>query len=106
MKPVDKLNLLYERYKDKFDGQFHSLLWKVIVDEVRDSVTASLTPCITSNGTEIGIADYKKKGYTPTGVWFKPNIIHDDAEEICHELNTELFGQSIKTQMEIVLSSL
>lgn len=104
--PTDKVSRLFEKHKEKFHGMFHSLLWKLIVDDIRAGKMSALTTNYTDNGLIIGIADHGKRGYTPTGVYFKEDIKHDDAEKVIAEFNTEIFGLGGRTAAEIVLNTM
>jgi hypothetical protein len=105
-KPVDKMNRLFDKYKDQLEGMFHNMLWKLLMEEIRFGKMSALTTNYTGNGLVIGIADYGSTGYTPTGVYFKKDIPYDESEKIIEDLNTEIFGLSHKTAAEIVLNTM
>ena len=105
-KSTDKTNRLFDKYKDKFEGAFHNLLWKLLVDETRLGKMSAFTTNYTGNGLTVGIADHGSMGYTPTGVYFKEEVTHDQAEEVIDDLNDEVFGLSDRTAAEIVLSTM
>ncbi len=102
----EKLNAIYEKHKDNFPNSFfHNLLWKLMIDKTREGMQSALTPVVKSGYTEIGIADYGKKGYTPTGVVFATHN-HDEAEKICDDLNKEIFGLNEEQAMHIILNTM
>ncbi len=76
-----------------------------MIDKTREGMQSALTPIVRSVYTEIGIADYGKNGYTPTGVVFATHN-HDEVLEICDDLNKEIFGLDKKQAMNIIITTL
>jgi len=106
MSSTDKVNQLYEKYKDKFPNSFlHNLLWKLLVEKNRKLTDASFTPVIKNGHTELGIADKNERGYSPTGIVFESHK-YDEQVKICQELNQDVFGIDANTASLIVLSSM
>lgn len=102
----EKLNAIYEKHKENFPNSFfHNLLWKLMIDKTREGMQSALTPIVKSGYTEIGIADYGKRGYTPTSVVFATSNYYD-AEKICNDLNKEIFGLDEKQANDIIFSTM
>ncbi len=103
---TQKVNELYNKYKDHFPNSFfHNLLWQLLVNKSRKLTDAAFVPVIRNGNTELGIADKEDKGFQPTGIVFETDNI-DEAETICDGLNRDLFGLEESEAADIVLSSL
>lgn len=103
---TEKVNQLYEKYKDEFPNSFfHNLLWKLLIDKTRKLNDAAFTPVIKSGYTELGIADKGQRGYQPTGVIFGTHN-YDKASTICTNLNKDLFNLTDDEASEIILTSM
>ncbi len=102
MKPIDKLNYLYEKYGHQVHS-LHDLLWQLLMNEKFIDRVITLTVIVGNN--EIGIAEKGLRGYTPTPAMFITQM-YTEAAEICYELNAELFGQSKEESLMIVLNSM
>lgn len=103
---TDKVNELFEKYKEKFVGALHNVLWKLLVDKVRANSKSAFVSNYTSHGLELGIADFGKNGYSPTATHFADGITYDEAERILDDLNKEVFNLDDESSIEIVLSSM
>lgn len=104
--PTEKVDELYEKYKSKFPNSFfHSLLWALLVNKTRKLTDAAFTPIIKSGYTLLGIADKGIKGYTPTMVVFETHN-YDEAQQICTEMNADVFGITEEQADDIVFSTL
>ncbi len=107
MDSLKKLNSLYERFKNDFEGSFHNVLWQIMINENRkgDEGNCAFTPAIKNGETLLGIADRGMSGYCSTGAGFKTHN-HNKAQEICDVLNKEVFGVDSKQAAEIVLTTM
>jgi hypothetical protein len=105
IKMTDLVHELHEKYLEKIEGLYHNLLWKLLVDGVRDeNPRKSALTLLAADGNAIGIADEDKSGYTPTGCWVK--VPYDEAMEIVNDLNQKIFGLEPVEAFKIVLSSM
>lgn len=103
---TDIIHHLYEKYKDKFDGSLHNILWQIIVNERFKGEKACFVSNYSHRGLDLGIATKNENGYIFGGCCFKENIKHDEAEEIVDYLNSEVFALSDKEAMEIKLTTM
>lgn len=103
---TEKLNTIFDKFKDKFEGAFHSVLWKLMINHDATDRLKAFTPCLTDQGIVLGIAHKDLAGYTPSLAYFKPDTYHKDATSICEELNREVFGLTPREANKIVLSSM
>lgn len=94
-----RLNVVYDKYKDDFEGSFHNMLWQVMVNGVRDETRSAFVVADAENmvrngkpvaAWEFGIADAGRKGYTPGSCWYVGD--YDKASRVAEELNKEVFG--------------
>ena len=105
LSPTEKVNQLYEKYKDKFPNTFlHNLLWQIFVNNKIKLTDAAFVPAIKNGYTELGIADKGEKGFRPTAVVFQTHN-HDEAEKICEELNKDVFDIDDETASKIIETS-
>ncbi len=103
----EKLEYLFEKYKSYVDGDFHNTLWKLLIDEVRKDVKSAFVYLfVSSNGANVGIADYNENGYVPATFSIKSDIAAKQREEMIDELNLIVFDLSPKEAFNIVLSSM
>lgn len=103
---TDKVNVLFEKYKDKFPNSFlHTTLWNLFVKKTRPLTDAAFTPIIQDGHTIVGIADRGIKGYTPTMLVFETHN-YDEASDICDELNQDVFGVDQKEAFKIIANSM
>lgn len=105
-KDTEKLNRLFDKHKDKFVGNFHGLLWKLLVDKIRKDKSSALVQNYAPEGHALGIADQGQNGYVPTMTYFKDSTSYDDADAIIDELNQEIFGLDDLAASKILLSSM
>ena len=104
---IEKLNTIFDKFKDKFEGAFHSVLWKLMINHDATDRLKAFTPCLTDQGIIVlGIAHKGLAGYTPSLAYFKPDTHYKDATSICEELNREVFGLTSREANKIVLSSM
>lgn len=105
LNPVDKVEKIHINFRDYFSKRFHSLLWKIIVENYRDLQTtdSAFTPIVHKNYIEIGIVDRLWVGYTSTGVMFNSQN-YNEAKEILEKLNMEVFGLNPKQVTRIALN--
>ncbi len=78
MNKNDKLNEIFDKFKDKFSGAFHTVLWEIMINENRKGKEAAFVSNYENGGLRLGIADKDISGYTPTPVMFVSNIKHDE----------------------------
>ena len=88
-KPVDRLNKIYDQFKNHFDGAFHTLLWEMMIKNKTKGKVMAFTNLV--NG-ELALAHGEGGGYLSTGVSFKTNN-HNEASEICEKLNMATFSK-------------
>lgn len=105
MTKADKVRHLADKYKDKFEGSIHDILWRIIVNEMRK---VNLKSCFVSTypGTvEVGIADLDQAGYTPVkSMVFRKPIEVDNRYRIIEQLNKDVFELDPK-QADIIIAS-
>ncbi len=100
---TDKVNRLYTHFNTNFIGNFHNLLWQVLVNEVtKDRVVALMIRPI--NRREIALAN-ESGGWNPTSVHLKTNVPPESAKEIIEILNIELFDLDAEQAQRIVAKS-
>lgn len=106
METTEKLDSIYEKFKNHFpQSSFHDVLWQLLINEVRKGKQSAFTAVIKDGYTLLAIADKNEKGYTPTNAIFSSDN-YDECEDVCDELNKEVFGLTDKEASNIVLSSL
>lgn len=103
---TDRMNEVYEQFKDHFTGSFHTTLWHLYVDDITAGKLTCFIGNFTNAGEQLGIAVANEWGYIPTPAYFKSGITHDKAEEILTALNKEVFDLDEKICDQIVLSSM
>jgi len=103
--PLDRLNRIYDQYKDEFEGDFHNMLWQILVNKVFGDRRMAFHAAILDTGYILGIAEENKPGYHPSYVFFK-TLIHREATEITGSLNFEVFNLNNREACEIVLTSM
>lgn len=103
---TEKVNLLYDKYSKYFPKSFlHNMFWKLLVDKTRKLTNAAFTPVIKKDYIELGISDKEQSGYSPTGIIFEKRN-YDEAQQICTEMNADVFGITEEQADEIVFSAL
>ncbi len=107
MQKSDIVEKVFQKHKDNFDGSFHTTLWEILFNGARDvsKKESAFTPIIDNGFTRLGIADKDKRGYTPTPAVFKTHN-YKEAQEICNDLNNDIFSLDDKEASLIVLSSI
>lgn len=89
---LEKMNSLFEKYKDKTEGMFHNCLWQLMVNEVRDLKSGkSCFVYIRYGDHQVGIVDRGTKGYVPATFRFKSEVSQEECIQILRELNQEIF---------------
>jgi hypothetical protein len=102
---LDKLNEVYDKYKDEFTGQFHSVLWKIMVGGKNRTWVEAFHCVYREGGLELVLALPDDGGYIPTMTWFV-NKYRDHAMDLCYKLNEEVFGYSRQEANTIMLQSM
>lgn len=105
--PLDRVNELYEKYKNKFlhDTFYHALLCALLANKTRKITDAAFVPAIKNGGTELGIADKGEKGFSPTNIFFI-SCNYDEQQEICTNLNRDIFNISEEEADEIIITTM
>ncbi len=106
MEKTEILNKLFDKYKDRFDGSFHNVLWQIMINGKRKDTESCFVSNYTNRGLDLGIADKNESGYTFAGCCFKYNVTYDEAELILADLNKEVFELTEDQAFKISLSSL
>ncbi len=104
MDDLDKFNTIFEKYEDKFEGAFHDLLWKLIVNKIHKEKPRALTTVVQSGYTELGLALKNEPGYIPTGAFKGHN--YNECTAITKALNKEVLGLSREDAAMIIITSM
>lgn len=102
------LRELYDRNNPDLSGQFHNLLWQLMINESLGGETA----CFTDHWDNTIIIALASGGYVPTYVHFADDILNDPQHresrkaDIIRDLNEWVFGLTDKGMGDIVLKSL
>lgn len=104
---LDKLNRIYDKYKKYFPNtSFHSVLWLIMINDRFKNEKAAFTAQYKTftNGSflNLGIA-CGCDGWIPSMAYFADGTKWDDAEDICDELNREIFGLEPNEAFEQVI---
>lgn len=109
MKNIDKLNFLYDKYKDKMVGSFHNTLWQILINDCRKDIQSAFVYVFVPSkigSTHVGIADLNVKGYTPATFDFNTSVSEEERHLILEELNREVFGITKERADQIYFSSM
>jgi len=96
---------LYEKYKDSFDGFFHSVLWKIIMDGMTAGELATFT--VNQNradGPLQLVVAVASGGYLNTAATFKATS-YAEAMKVAEALSAEVFGYSAECARKIMIQS-
>lgn len=105
IKPTERLTKIYNDHGEAMHN-LHSLLWQILINEQFIDKIITLAVLVEDWGYSIGIAEKGTGGYTPTPTHFKSGTEYHEAVRICNAINYELFGQSEKESLQIVLPTL
>jgi hypothetical protein len=100
------MNKAYDQFKDKVNGLFHSLLWRIVMDQRFKGKRVAFVSNYNKNGHMIGIAEMDESGYFPTWVCFNETVTYDESQDILEELNRLIFGLTDEQAAKIQLSSM
>lgn len=103
---TQKVSRIYDKFKEKFLGNFHNALWQIIINERFKGKNVAFVQNFNNSGIELGIADKMHRGYTPTATMFDIDVKYDEAETIIDELNQDVFNLSPIEANEITLMSM
>lgn len=106
MEKAEKVDKIYDKFKNKFVGDLHNVLWQIIVNGVREDKISAFTSAISANGYKLGIADEQIKGYSSTGVVFKEPALYDDVQKVIENLNKAVFRLDALQGAKIALSTM
>ena len=104
---TDKLNRIYDKFKDKFpNSSFHSVLWLIMVDERFKNEKAAFTPQHKHDALNLGIA-CGCDGWIPSMAYFADGMKYDEAMDVCDQLNKEVFNLEPREALEgVILKSM
>lgn len=108
MEILEKFNAIHKAHKSEFKSSIfslHNLLWQILINERFSNRMVAFTPVIREGETQIAIAEFNVSGYVPTAVAFE-NPDFDSANDICDQLNEEVFGLNEDTAVRITFSSM
>lgn len=103
---TDRMNEVYEKYKQYFLSNFHSVLWHLYVDNTFAGKVTCFVQNFKNGGIMLGIATANESGYTPTPAYFADGTKHDQAQDVLDQLNKDVFGLEEDTAFEIMASSM
>jgi hypothetical protein len=101
---IEKVNKIYAAFKFETTGSFHTFLWRILVDKVRDGRICALT-YLEAGPNQIGLADKDMGGYTPVPFSFLESVNTERRKAVINQLNRELFGIDAREAVEIVIST-
>lgn len=87
----EKLHKVFDKYKDKFVGNLHGLLWIILMEERYKNTKKVLVQNFSKHGIDLGLAEENQKGYLQTATWFAEGIKYDEAAEILDDMNQIIF---------------
>lgn len=102
---TERLDQLYTKHGDKVVGQYHNMLWQIMMNR---SVDGAFTVMHTDpNGSHIVVCQ-RDGGYVPTNVFLADGWedISDQIEEFIDELNEIVFGLTRYGAERVVIMSL
>lgn len=100
-----KVNEIYEIYHTLFSSFFHTVLWKIIIDETHKNKRIAFTPiCGEGKNMQLVIAD-AEGGYIPTICTFKDDIMYNTACTMCNALSSHVFGITKEEAEKIITES-
>lgn len=102
---VDKLNKIYHEFKDQFVGEFHDVLWQVIIARTDDFENCCFTVNVTDHGNCLGIAEHRRKGYVPTNAFFNDKQ-YDKAMKVLDRLNEAVFTLDKREAIELICTTM
>lgn len=102
---LEKLSKIYEDLKEHFVGEFHDVLWQVIVARDNEFIHCCFTVVVRQEGNAIGIATRGLKGYIPTMAYFNEKR-YDKAQLILDKLNEAVFSMDKRAAIELTCTTL
>ena len=102
---LEKLGKIYNELKDNFVGEFHDLLWQVIVARDDEFKNCCFTVIAGNLGNSVGVATHGTKGYIPTLAYFNEKR-YDKAHEILSKLNESVFNLDRRDAIELICTTL
>lgn len=103
---TDRMNEVYDKYKQYFLSNFHSVLWHLYVENTFAGNVICFVQNFKNGGIILGIATANESGYTPTPAYFADGIHYDKAQVILDELNKDVFGLNDEATTNITTSSM
>jgi len=103
-KRTDNLSNTYTDFKHLFNGFFHSVLWKILIDEVHKNKVIAFYPCIESGFIRLGIIIANEPGYIATLATM--DIPYKEASKACVNLSIRLFKYDEIAYDKIISSSM
>jgi len=104
---TDKLNVIYDKYKDYFESNFHTALWRILVDNVQDGKLGCFTHgYVSSRGNVLAFAIANEYGYLPLPTTFKEGLTYEEYSHILTHINDIAFGLNEDACALIVISSM
>lgn len=88
---IETLNRLHGQFGKLITGQFHNMLWQVMVNQSTEPETCAFTEVYSEHGQHIAIA-CQSRGYIPTHCYFLRIVSNEGAQRILDELNRAIFG--------------
>lgn len=102
----EKLKLIYDKYKDKFIGSFHTALWHTLIDGPQVGSTFIYIAVLSDKrGLIMGLAKPNEGGYYPTPAGFAEGVTYDEACEITLDINKMAFDYPPSFVLAIELRS-
>lgn len=104
---LEKLNYLFEKYEKNTEGLFHTLLWRLLINELRKNVRSAFVFIhgMPQDKVNVGIADLDVSGYTPALFSIKSTVSDKEREAMINELNSVVFNLTPDMAFVIVLST-
>ena len=99
---IEKLNALHAKHKDQLPGQFHNLLWQIMVNNSLGDEFAAFHRQLSDNQPVLSLAS---GGYIPTCCGFADGMSEEDMDAVLDDLNEQLFGLTPDGAMGIILRS-
>jgi hypothetical protein len=103
---ADRMNEVYDQYKEYFVSLFHTAMWRIYVD----NITAGKLCCFVHNfkngNIQLGIAYANEAGYMPLPAYFKDGIKHDEAQILADLLSEAVFNLNAEACNQILISSM
>jgi hypothetical protein len=86
---TDKLNVIYNMYKDLFSQGYHNLLWQIMINEKHGEKV--FTAAYTDSGLELVIA-CPEGGYISAMCIFNDNISYNKANDYAEDISKSVFS--------------